>query len=458
MDGRTDAGTGRRRRPRGHDPLQGDGEGQEERVVGRSREPVDPRDGTSRRPAGVGDGWAHGHHDRGRHQRPDVHPGQRLLRREPQVLGLRRDRHPGAGEDLEIPLHPGRRDRAAGCGPARGQGHVGHPGGAQRRAEARGSRAERLFDRPRGRKPRAVRRDPGRLRSRGVEERVRRGDGEEEAEGGGDRARDEGAASRRSPRHRPGRRRHRARPEDRSFGALALRVRHAARRDEPLQDRRASDQELHDEPDQRGPLALGGPEAARGLRPSRAPVQRVRHAPLPHAGDSQRRSQGHDHRRARIRRLVGRRLDHRPHGSPERVVAQQRARPRVSRRERVRVDVWLGDGVRGEGLHHEGAARLRPEVGRREGRAPAHRHHLPPQGLRKHPRRRDQTGRGEAGRGREGLRDLHDEGRGAARPRPSQPLGGDARHLHLGRRDDGIGQPRPSDGDRATGPHQSVRW
>ena len=51
----------------------------------------------------------------------------------------------------------------------------------------------------------------------------------------------------RPARPHAGRRRHRARSADRSLGALALRVRHAARRREPLQARRAADPQLHDQ-------------------------------------------------------------------------------------------------------------------------------------------------------------------------------------------------------------------
>ena len=65
----------------------------------------------------------------------------------------------------------------------------------------------------------------------------------------------------------------------------------------------------------RGPERVGGAEAPRGLRPPRPPVQRLRHAPLPHVGDPERRPPGPDRRRARVRGLVGRGLDHRAHRS-----------------------------------------------------------------------------------------------------------------------------------------------
>ncbi len=109
------------------------------------------------------------------------------------------------------------------------------------------------------------------------------------------------------------------------------------------------------------------PEAPRGLRPPRPPVQRVRHASLPHVGDPERRAQGQDRRRARVRGLVGRRLDLRPHRPPVDRLAQHRARQGLPRRQRVRLDVRLGDGVPGEGLHHQGAAWLRAALGRRQG-------------------------------------------------------------------------------------------
>jgi len=72
---------------------------------------------------------------------------------------------------------------------------------------------------------------------------------------------------------------------------VALRVRHAARRGEPGPARRAAHQELHDQRHRRGHVAVGSPKL-REARSSRAPVQRVRDAPLPHAGHSQRRFQG----------------------------------------------------------------------------------------------------------------------------------------------------------------------
>jgi hypothetical protein len=55
--------------------------------------------------AGVGHGRAHGDHDRRRHQRPHLDAGERLLRHQPQVLRLRRDRGAGPVEDVEVPLH-----------------------------------------------------------------------------------------------------------------------------------------------------------------------------------------------------------------------------------------------------------------------------------------------------------------------------------------------------------------
>jgi len=58
----------------------------------------------------------------------------------------------------------------------------------------------------------------------------------------------------------------------------ALQLRHPARGGESVQARRAADQELHHQPDRRREHeGLGGPGAARRLRPPRAPVQRVRH-------------------------------------------------------------------------------------------------------------------------------------------------------------------------------------
>ena len=100
-------------------------------------------------------------------------------------------------------------------------------------------------------------------------------------------------------------------------GQDALRVRHAPGRREPARPRRAPDQELHDErgPARRRHEAVGGAGAPAGLRPPRAPVQRLRDAPLPHAGAATRQAQGRDRRRARVRGLVGRRLGDRVHRS-----------------------------------------------------------------------------------------------------------------------------------------------
>ncbi len=68
-----------------------------------------------------------------------------------------------------------------------------------------------------------------------------------------------------------------------------------------------------------------------------------------------------------------------------------------------------------------------------------------------------QAGRREARWSRQGLCDLHREGSDPARPRPPRAVGRDAGHLHLVHRDDGDGQPRASDGDRAARAGQSLR-
>ena len=57
-----------------------------------------------------------------------------------------------------------------------------------------------------------------------------------------------------------------------------LPLRHAARRDQPLQAGRAAHQELHDQRHRHGHDGVGAGQAARGLRPPRASVQRLRHA------------------------------------------------------------------------------------------------------------------------------------------------------------------------------------
>ena len=53
--------------------------------------------------------------------------------------------------------------------------------------------------------------------------------------------------------------------------------------------------------------------------------------------------------------------------------------------------------------------------------------------------------------GRQGVRDLHREGRHTARARPPRAVGGDARHVHVVHRDDGDGQPRAPHRNRAAG-------
>ena len=173
--------------------------------------------------------------------------------------------------------------------------------------------AERLLDRAGRREPGPLRRDPGRLRPRRVQERRRRRHGEEAPEGGGDRARRPRAPGGGPAGAHRGRRRHRPRPPDEPRGQDALRVRDAAGRREPPRARRPADQELHDERHsaRRRHEAVGGPGAPERLRPPRPPVQRLRDAPLPHAGAAERQAQGPDRRRARVRGLVGRRLDHR---------------------------------------------------------------------------------------------------------------------------------------------------
>ena len=122
---------------------------------------------------------------------------------------------------------------------------------------------------------------------------------------------------------------------------------------------------------------------------------------------------------------------------------------------------WLCGWVmecHGEGLHHQEAARLRAELGRRQGRRSSDPDDRQARGLRRPPRRGRQARLGEARRrGGRGLRDLHREGRRAARPRSPGALGGDARHVHVLHGHDGDGQPRPPDGAGAARAHQPVR-
>ena len=195
---RRHADVSRRRRPRGEDPL---GRGPARGQLGRSGEPARARHGPAGRPAGLGHGRPHRRHTGRDDQRGHVDPGQRLLRRQPEVLRLRRHRGPGPGARVGLPPDP-RRPRRASRRPAPPrQGHVGDAGRAERRAGLLRPHAERLLDRPRRREPGPLRRDPGRLRPRGVQERRRRGHGEEAPQGGGDRAR---RATRSGPRTRAG--------------------------------------------------------------------------------------------------------------------------------------------------------------------------------------------------------------------------------------------------------------
>ena len=67
---------------------------------------------------------------------------------------------------------------------------------------------------------------------------------------------------------------------------VTVRIWHAARRLWAVAARRAADQELHHQrrSRRRGHEPMDGAGSARGIRPSRPPMQLVRHAPLPRAG------------------------------------------------------------------------------------------------------------------------------------------------------------------------------
>ena len=220
-----------------------------------------------------------------------------------------------------------------------------------------------------------------------------------------------------------------------------------ARRLEPLQDGGAARQELHDEPHpRRGHERVGRREAPRGLRPPRASVQRVRHAPLPHVGDPERRAQGPDRRRARVRGLVGR-------GWAFGLTDRDSIAWLNTELDKACLDVnefgWMCGWVmecQEKGYITREQLGLRAALGRRQGRPPADPDDLEARGLRRPPRRGRQARGGEARRSRQGLRDLHRAGRRAARPRPPRALGGDARHLHLRHGHHGDRQPRPSHG------------
>ena len=184
----------RRRRARREDPLgRSAGRGQ----LGRPGEPPGARHRPAGGPAGLGDGRPHGRHARRDDERRHLDPGQRLLRRESQVLRLRRHRGPGAGAGVDLPPDPRRPGRAPRRPAPRRQGHLGDAGRLERGARVLRPHAERVLDRARRREPGALRRDPGRLRPRRLQERRRRRHGEEASEGGGDRA------GRRTPSGRP---------------------------------------------------------------------------------------------------------------------------------------------------------------------------------------------------------------------------------------------------------------
>ena len=100
----------RRHRPRRHDPLQGDARRGKKNVTW---DHPDNRLVLATGPLAGLPVWGTGGltviTHRRRHQRPDVHAGQRLLRHQPQVLRLRRDRRAGPVADVEVPLHQRRR-------------------------------------------------------------------------------------------------------------------------------------------------------------------------------------------------------------------------------------------------------------------------------------------------------------------------------------------------------------
>ena len=158
-----------------HDPLPRDGhEGRQ----GQRRRGTIPDNrlvlatGPARGAAGVGHGRPHRRHDRRRDQRPDLHPGQRVLRDQPQVLRLRRHRHPGpvqAAGSISTST-----TTSSSCATPRAL--LGKDTWETQDALSDDARAARppalgLLHRSRRREPRALRRDPGRLRPRRVQER-----------------------------------------------------------------------------------------------------------------------------------------------------------------------------------------------------------------------------------------------------------------------------------------------
>ena len=138
--------------------------------------------------------------------------------------------------------------------------------------------------------------------------------------------------------------------EDQSHDKVIVRVRHAQWCPESPQDRRPAYQELHD---QRGPRGdrhggLGSSQPAQGVRPSGSPVQRLRHAPLPHAGDPDRPPPGRDGGRAGVRGVGRGGLGHRLHRSRGDLVVEHPGGSGLRGRERIRLGHRLGDGVPGE--------------------------------------------------------------------------------------------------------------
>ena len=213
---------------------------------------------------------------------------------------------------------------------------------------------------------------------------------------------DQGLGAARPARASPGRRRHRPRSQDRpvdrstlyNYGTLPG-------RGEPLELGRAADQELHDErlTARRGHEATWeAPEAPRGLRPPRPPVQRLRHAPLPHAGDPRaartraRSSTSPSTRAGRAR--AGPSALHRPR-SPVSWLNTQIDRACVDVNEFGWVCGWVMECME-KGYITEQQLGFRLDVGRRRGRQPAAPDDRHARGLRRRARRGRQARLGEA--------------------------------------------------------------
>ena len=346
------------------------------------------------------------------------------------------------------------------CDVPRREGHVGDPGRAPGAARVPRAPDERLRHRSGWGEPGALFRHRRGLRPRRQQERLRRRHGKEAAQGGGHRPGHAGDPGRRSAGPLPGRGRDRPRSENQSDDQVLVRVRNAQWCPESQPNRRPAHQELHDQCGPRGHRhgGLGGSQPARRVRSSGPSVQRLRDAPLPHAGDPDRPPSGTDRGRARVRRVGGGRLGHRLHGSRGHLVAEHPGGPRRRGRERVRLAGRLGDGMPGARLSHpRPTGGSRGPLGGRGGGSQALADDQSPPRFRKRPSGRREAGCGNGGRLGGCVRHLHRKGGVTSWSRPPRAMGGDAGYDHQQHGDAANGAARPSGGVRDAGPHQPLR-